>query len=66
MGFDFLCSCRWYGIKFFTNDTLMIRDPELVQEITVKSFNHFLDHSEFFNREDVDPFLAKALFMLKG
>lgn len=44
----------------------MIRDLELIKQITVKDFEYFLDHRDFFLDEETEPLLGKSLFMLKG
>ena len=36
---------KYYGMQAFTNPTLMVCDPEVVKEITVKAFDHFVDRS---------------------
>ncbi|KAF2881549.1 hypothetical protein ILUMI_24625 [Ignelater luminosus] len=40
-------------------------DPDLIKQITVKDFDHFLDHNQFISEED-DPLWGKNLFSLKG
>lgn len=40
----------------------MIKDPELIKEITVKEFDHFVDHRGII-REDSDPLLANLFFL---
>lgn len=44
----------------------MIRDPELIRQVTTKDFDHFTDHVDLLFREDVDPLFGKNLFALKG
>ena len=44
---------------------LLIRDPELIKMVTVKDFEHFLDH-QLSVSEDAEPLFGKALFNLKG
>ncbi|KAJ8728418.1 hypothetical protein PYW08_016803 [Mythimna loreyi] len=44
---------------------LLIRDPDLIKSITVKDFDHFTDHREFFTEES-DPLFAGSLFLMKG
>nr|ANS06316.1 cytochrome P450 [Agasicles hygrophila] len=56
---------RYYGSYQFSTPTLLIKDPELIKLITVKDFDHFLDHRTFVP-ENADPLLAKNLFALKG
>lgn len=45
--------------------TLVVRDPELIKQITVKDFEYFLAH-RFFVIEGSDPLWSKNLFSLKG
>lgn len=49
----------------FDSDKLLlaIRDPELIKQITVKDFEHFLDHRSLI---EVGPLFGKSLFMLTG
>jgi len=49
----------------FMNPVLLIRDPELIKMVTVKDFEHFLDHQLPIS-EDAEPLFGKALFNLKG
>ncbi|XP_050684344.1 cytochrome P450 9e2-like isoform X2 [Leptidea sinapis] len=44
---------------------LLIRDPDLIKQITVKDFDHFVDHKEFFPVE-VEPLFGNSVFMMKG
>lgn len=56
---------RYSGIYQFTLPTLLIRDPELIKQITVKDFEHFMDHRSVIPNND-DPVWSKNLFALKG
>nr|QZP43566.1 cytochrome P450 monooxygenase CYP9A198 [Ephestia elutella] len=56
---------RFVGRYEFTNPMLMIHDIELVKKITVKDFEHFIDHRAFVD-EQADPFFGRNLFSLKG
>ncbi|KAF7286477.1 cytochrome P450 9e2-like [Rhynchophorus ferrugineus] len=56
---------RYSGIYQFHTPTLVIRDPELIKQITVKDFDHFTDHRNFVDPES-DPLWGKNLFSLKG
>jgi hypothetical protein len=47
------------------NPILLIRDPDLIKMVTVKDFEHFLDHQLPIS-EDAEPLFGKALFNLKG
>lgn len=53
-----------YGIFDTVRTLLVIRDPELIKQITVKDFEHFLDHRSFIS--DLEPMFGKSLFMLTG
>lgn len=44
---------------------LIIRDLELIKQILVKDFDHFLDHRGFIP-EDAEPLFGKNLFSLTG
>ncbi|CAK1547399.1 unnamed protein product [Leptosia nina] len=44
---------------------ILIRDPELIKAITVKDFDHFVDHKEFVPVE-VEPLFGDSLFGMKG
>ncbi|KAF2887202.1 hypothetical protein ILUMI_18971, partial [Ignelater luminosus] len=50
--------------QFFT-PKLCIRDPELIKQITVKDFDHFTDHLNFFPTNN-EPLWEKNLLFLKG
>lgn len=56
---------RYCGVYQTTIPTLMLRDPELIKQITVKDFDHFVDHRSFVP-ESIDPVWTKNLFALKG
>nr|AKZ17701.1 cytochrome P450 monooxygenase CYP9Z63 [Tenebrio molitor] len=58
-------NCRYSGIYQFFAPTLLIRDPDLIKQITVKDFDHFVDHRGFVPTES-DPLLGKSLFSLSG
>lgn len=52
------------GLYFFYRPGLMINDPELIQKVLVKDFNHFTDHGLYVD-EKHDP-LSGHLFSLSG
>lgn len=54
---------RYSGFYQFLLPTLVLRDPDLIKQITVKDFDHFTDHSTTVPGE---PMLSKNLFTLKG
>lgn len=56
---------RYSGIYQCFLPILILKDPDLIKQITVKDFDHFTDHRSFFP-EDVDPLWGKNLFSLKG
>ncbi|XP_032680814.1 cytochrome P450 9e2-like [Odontomachus brunneus] len=56
---------KYFGIYNFMTPTLVIRDPDLINTITIKNFDSFCDHRSFVNN-DVDRLVGKNLFSLKG
>ncbi|XP_038211821.1 cytochrome P450 9e2-like [Zerene cesonia] len=56
---------RFLGRYEFLNPVVEIRDLELIKKITIKDFEHFLDHRGFTDAE-VEPLFARNLFTLKG
>nr|ACZ97407.2 cytochrome P450 CYP9A37 [Zygaena filipendulae] len=54
---------RFVGSFAFLNPVVFIRDLELLRKITVKDFEHFLNHRPLVD-ENVDPFMGKILFSL--
>ncbi|KAG6461827.1 cytochrome P450 9e2 [Manduca sexta] len=56
---------RFVGRYEFTKPTLFLRDIELLKKITVKDFEHFLDHKTFID-EHTDTMFGRSLFSLKG
>ncbi|CAB3248301.1 unnamed protein product [Arctia plantaginis] len=56
---------RFVGRFEFTNPVLYIRDLELIKKITVKDFEHFLDHRIMID-EKMDPLFGRNLLSLKG
>jgi cytochrome P450 family 9 len=49
----------------FSNPFIMIRDLEVVKQIGVKDFDHFVDHFGGVD-ENVDPLFGRNLFAMKG
>nr|XP_014086784.1 probable cytochrome P450 9f2 [Bactrocera oleae] len=45
-----------YGIFFQTTPIFLIRDPEILRKITVKDFDHFVNHRDFFGDSPHDLF----------
>jgi cytochrome P450 family 9 len=56
---------KYGGVYQFMFPTLLLRDPELIKMVTVKDFEHFLDHQAPIS-EEAEPLFGKALFNLKG
>ncbi|CAD0199578.1 unnamed protein product [Chrysodeixis includens] len=56
---------RYVGFMEFTLPVILIRDPELIKSITIKDFDYFTDHREFFTEES-DPLFAGSLLLMKG
>ncbi|KAI4464094.1 cytochrome p450 [Holotrichia oblita] len=55
---------RYMGMYQGMLPALLIRDPDLIKEITVKEFDHFLNHKPFIP-EDIEPLWNKNLVVLK-
>lgn len=53
-----------YGIFFQTTPIYLIRDPEILRKITVKEFDHFMNHRDFFGDSPYDLF-SNSLIQLK-
>ncbi|XP_047024646.1 cytochrome P450 9e2-like [Helicoverpa zea] len=56
---------KYVGFVELTLRVLIIRDPELIKSITIKDFDYFTDHREFFTAE-ADPLFAGSLLLMKG
>ncbi|XP_072389471.1 uncharacterized protein [Diabrotica undecimpunctata] len=57
--------CRYYGTYQFNIPTLILKDVDLVKQITIKDFDHFSEHRNMAD-EVADPLWATNLFSLKG
>ncbi|OWR54415.1 cytochrome P450 9G3, partial [Danaus plexippus plexippus] len=55
---------RYVGYIEGTTKTIIIRDPEITKNITVKDFQHFTDHKTFFS-EETEPLFGGSLFSMK-
>lgn len=51
-----------YGFFNFLKPAFTITDPELIKKITVKDFDHFLNHSSAFEMDDL---FSRTLFVMK-
>lgn len=56
---------RYVGYIEGSTPIILVRDPELVKRITVKDFDHFVDHKPLLN-EETEPLLGSNLFSMKG
>ncbi|XP_064549918.1 probable cytochrome P450 9f2 [Drosophila montana] len=51
-----------FGIFEQRKPLLMIRDPELLKQITIKDFDHFINHRNIFGTDEDDPHDMDNLF----
>ncbi|KAL1509581.1 hypothetical protein ABEB36_004293 [Hypothenemus hampei] len=63
--YDSYGKSRYGGIYQFNFPTLLLKDPELIKQITIKDFDHFTDHRGFVNPE-ADPLWPNNLVALTG
>ncbi|KAJ8965321.1 hypothetical protein NQ314_004215 [Rhamnusium bicolor] len=56
---------RYSGVYQFVQPILLVKDPELIKQLYIKDFDHFVDHMEFIPA-DADPLWNKGLLSLKG
>ncbi|XP_075973978.1 cytochrome P450 9e2-like [Anticarsia gemmatalis] len=56
---------RFVGRYEFTRPIVLLRDLDLIKKITVKDFEHFLDHRPLVD-ENMDPLFGRNLFSLRG
>ncbi|KAM3966423.1 cytochrome P450 9e2-like [Aphomia sociella] len=56
---------RFVGRYEFLAPSIMVTDIDLVKKITIKDFEHFLDHRKLVD-ENNDPFFGRNLISLKG
>ncbi|KZC03877.1 Cytochrome P450 9e2 [Dufourea novaeangliae] len=56
---------KYFGFFNILTPAIFIRDPELLTSITVKNFDHFVDHVGLVDA-DLDPLMGKNLFQLRG
>jgi hypothetical protein len=56
---------KYGGVYQLMDPVLLIRDPELIKMVTVRDFEHFLDHQVTIS-EDAEPLFGKGLFNLQG
>lgn len=56
---------RYYGLYFFNQPSLLIKDVDLLKQMVIKDSDHFNEHRSFAT-EEADPMWANNLFSLKG
>lgn len=56
---------RFIGVYEFRNPIVLVNDPELIKQITVKDFDHFIDH-RFTIDPNVEPMFGRNLVSIKG
>ncbi|XP_062551078.1 probable cytochrome P450 9f2 [Armigeres subalbatus] len=62
-------NAKIFGLFDALMPIFVVRDPELIKKITVKDFDHFIDHRPFFgNSENDNPYsiFGKTLFAMGG
>jgi len=55
---------RFVGIFEVRQPVIFIRDPELIKLITVKHFDHFVNHRTKID-ENIEPLFGRSLFVMK-
>ncbi|XP_070502406.1 probable cytochrome P450 9f2 [Chironomus tepperi] len=53
------------GLFEFRRPVVLIRDPQIIKQLTIKDFDHFMDHRVLIT-EDIDPLFGKNLVSLTG
>lgn len=55
---------KYVGFIEGTVPVILIREPTLIKAITVKDFDHFVNHKDFFDK-DMEPLFATSLIQMK-
>ncbi|XP_059051541.1 probable cytochrome P450 9f2 [Achroia grisella] len=55
---------KYVGYIEGTVPVILVREPTLIKAITVKDFDHFVNHKDFFDR-DIEPLFAGSLIQMK-
>ncbi|XP_070507228.1 cytochrome P450 9e2-like [Chironomus tepperi] len=55
-------SSKVYGYFNFMSKMFIVTDPELIKKITIKDFNHFINHEDSLEMDDL---LSRTLFALR-
>jgi cytochrome P450 family 9 len=56
---------RYVGVMQFITPFYMVRNLDLLKQITIKDFDHFVDHAAGID-ETIDSLFGRTLFVLKG
>lgn len=56
---------RFYGIYEILHPVFVIRDPELIKQLTVQDFDHFVNHQGNFDME-MDSLVSRSLFFSRN
>ena len=62
---NYLNHFRISGLFEFRRPVVLIKDPQIIKQLTVKDFDHFTDHRVVIT-EDMDPLFGKTLLNLRG
>ncbi|XP_011172819.1 cytochrome P450 9e2-like [Solenopsis invicta] len=63
--YNYVPNAKYVGLMDFSSPVVLLRDPELIKDITVKDFDHFPDHRTSID-EDLEPLLTKNITALRG
>lgn len=63
--YNYSPDAKYCGVMDFGTPAVLIRDPDLIRDITVKDFDHFPDHRAFVD-EEIEPLFGKNVFALRG
>lgn len=56
---------RYFGAHLFMQPIIIIKDIDLIKQVCIKEFDHFVDHKSFFS-ETREPVFSQNLFSSKG
>ncbi|KAJ8728419.1 hypothetical protein PYW08_016804 [Mythimna loreyi] len=65
LAYDAFPDERYVGFMDYSTPVILVRDPQLSKQITIKDFDHFCNRRELFAQE-VNPLLVKSLLFLRG
>ncbi|XP_055381432.1 uncharacterized protein LOC129612015 [Condylostylus longicornis] len=54
-----------YGIFDFFGPSIVLRDPEMIKQVTIKDSDHFMNHRELLTERD-DPMFGNSVFTMRG